>query len=158
MIFKTGSNGIGTFDSVFGPGFSQAAVYWNFDYTGNPLVATSSNFVSVDSSQSAKWKSCRSTLVTVLSNGLISKLIVLNLRFRLKVLDDGPGVDPGQLAKLTERRFRAEQARTRDPNGMGLGLHIAGQVAARHDFDLDLSAGEEGGLRVTFEGACLPRG
>jgi len=44
FIFATGDAGVGNFDSVFGPGFSQAAVYWLEQYFGNPLLATSSNF------------------------------------------------------------------------------------------------------------------
>jgi len=45
--FATGAGGIGDFTSVFGPGYSQAAVFWVSDYFANPvegLVATSSNF------------------------------------------------------------------------------------------------------------------
>lgn len=43
--FSTGSGGIGQFDDVFGPGYSQAAVFWVADYFGDPgIVATSSNF------------------------------------------------------------------------------------------------------------------
>ncbi len=45
FLFATGEAGIGTFDSVFGPGgFFQAAVYWNSDYFGNPLTASTQNF------------------------------------------------------------------------------------------------------------------
>jgi hypothetical protein len=43
-LFTSGANGIGDFESVFGTGFSQAAVYWLAEYFGDPLVATSSNF------------------------------------------------------------------------------------------------------------------
>ncbi|MCB1697978.1 MAG: VPLPA-CTERM sorting domain-containing protein [Halioglobus sp.] len=43
--FTSGSAGVGDFDSIFGTGFSQAAVFWVDQYYADPgLVATSSNF------------------------------------------------------------------------------------------------------------------
>ena len=47
-LFTSGANGIGDFESLFGPGFSQAAVYWLAEYYGDALVATSSNFTWSD--------------------------------------------------------------------------------------------------------------
>ncbi len=44
FLFSSGINGISDFETLFGPGFIQAAVYWNESYIGPPLVATSSNF------------------------------------------------------------------------------------------------------------------
>lgn len=75
--------------------------------------------------------------------------------FELRVLDDGPGVPDALLPRLAERRFRGEAARTRQPEGLGLGLHIARDVAERHGFELSFSATEGGGLTVTLSGATL---
>lgn len=72
--------------------------------------------------------------------------------FRLRVLDDGPGVPEDQLARLTERRYRADDARTRAPGGQGLGLSIAREVALRHGFTLTLRRSEAGGLEVELAG------
>jgi signal transduction histidine kinase len=77
-------------------------------------------------------------------------------RFRLRVLDDGPGVPDEHLARLTERRYRADEARTRAPGGQGLGLSIAREVALRHGFTLDLRRREAGGLEVELSGATAP--
>lgn len=74
--------------------------------------------------------------------------------FQLRVLDDGPGIDSQTLQNLTARRWRSEDARRRHPNGRGLGLSIADDVAKRHDFDLKLSKSEAGGLEVTISGKC----
>ncbi|MBC7769716.1 MAG: two-component sensor histidine kinase, partial [Phycisphaerales bacterium] len=48
------------------------------------------------------------------------------------VLDEGPGVPDGQLAKLTAPFFRADDARTSTANGAGLGLAIAQAIAEAH--------------------------
>jgi signal transduction histidine kinase len=76
-------------------------------------------------------------------------------RFRLRVLDDGPGVAEDELARLVERRRRGNDARQRHPGGLGLGLHIACTVAERHGFDLRLGRSEHGGLEVTLAGPTL---
>ena len=76
--------------------------------------------------------------------------------FRLRVFDDGPGVPDDQLARLTERRYRADDARTRAPGGQGLGLSIAREVALRHGFALDLRRSEAGGLEVELSGPAAP--
>jgi signal transduction histidine kinase len=68
----------------------------------------------------------------------------------LKVVDDGPGIPEGERARVLEPSFRGSEARTRHPHGMGLGLHIANDVATRHGLRLDLSDTEGGGLTVTF--------
>ncbi len=70
--------------------------------------------------------------------------------FRLKVIDDGPGIDAAERERLFERRFRGSAARTREPGGLGLGLYIARDVCERHNFGLSLNESEFGGLEVEF--------
>jgi len=74
-------------------------------------------------------------------------------RFRLQVIDDGPGIPADELSRLLERGFRGGAARTRVPEGQGLGLHITFRVAQLHDLKLDLGPSPYGGLQVDLVGA-----
>jgi signal transduction histidine kinase len=78
--------------------------------------------------------------------------------FSLRVIDDGPGIPEGELARLTERHFRGEAARSRRPEGRGLGLHITRRVAERHGFSIHIARSTYGGLEVELVGAASPRG
>jgi two-component system, OmpR family, sensor histidine kinase BaeS len=78
-------------------------------------------------------------------------------RFSLRVVDDGPGVPAPDLARLVERGFRGNAARTRSPDGLGLGLSITQRVAEIHDLDLRFGPSAYGGLQVDLEGPCLSR-
>lgn len=73
-------------------------------------------------------------------------------RFSLRVLDDGPGIPAEELARLGERSWRSDAARSRHPDGLGLGLSIAHEVARRHGYALELRRSEPGGLEVEFAG------
>ena len=73
-------------------------------------------------------------------------------RFRLRVLDDGPGVADDELARVVERSVRGEAARTRHPDGRGLGLAITRRVAELHHLTLRFSRAEPKGLQVDLEG------
>lgn len=73
-------------------------------------------------------------------------------RFRLRVLDDGPGVPADELARIAERSVRGEAARTRHPDGKGLGLAIVRRVCELHELTLAFANADEGGLVVTIEG------
>jgi signal transduction histidine kinase len=72
--------------------------------------------------------------------------------FVLRVADDGPGVPEDQLGRLGERRFRTAEARQRHPEGLGLGLAIARDVAERHGFALAFAANAPRGLTVELRG------
>jgi signal transduction histidine kinase len=72
--------------------------------------------------------------------------------FRLRVLDDGPGVPPDELPHVTTRGFRGASARTRGPGGAGLGLAIVRDVLDRHAFSLALRGVEPHGLEVEVAG------
>jgi len=77
-------------------------------------------------------------------------------RFTLTVADDGPGVPAADLARLTERRFRGEAARTRRPDGHGLGLSIAAEAVARVGATLSFHPSPEGGLTAEISGNLAP--
>ena len=73
-------------------------------------------------------------------------------RFRLRIVDDGPGVAETELARLGERHFRGQTGCARRQEGQGLGLHIARTVAERHGFTLRFGRPEGGGLEVQITG------
>ena len=74
--------------------------------------------------------------------------------FSIRVIDDGPGIPPEELVRLPERRFRGKAARTRHPEGTGLGLDIARDVADRHGLTLDFRASEYSGLEAELHGGA----
>jgi len=76
--------------------------------------------------------------------------------FRLRVLDDGPGIPTDELARVTERAYRGVTGRTRRPGGGGLGLAIVKDVLDRHGFTLALAPVEPRGLEVTLSGRLAP--
>ncbi|MGH8158342.1 MAG: sensor histidine kinase [Rhodanobacter sp.] len=63
----------------------------------------------------------------------------------LSVEDDGPGVAPELLPRLSERFFRAA---ANGEEGSGLGLAIVQRIAERHHAEVTYRSGEERGLRV----------
>jgi signal transduction histidine kinase len=72
--------------------------------------------------------------------------------FLLRVIDDGPGVPDALLSRLSERGFRADEARSRAPEGQGLGLAIVRRVADLHGFQLEFLRSEHGGLEARLTG------
>jgi signal transduction histidine kinase len=73
--------------------------------------------------------------------------------FALSVTDDGPGVTDEELAQLTTRWFRGSDARTRRPDGHGLGLAIAAEACRRLGLSLTFSRPGDTGLRVEIRRA-----
>lgn len=70
--------------------------------------------------------------------------------FVLSVTDDGVGVSDEDLGQLTTRWFRGSRARTRRPDGKGLGLAITAEACERLGFTLTFSPPSDGGLSATI--------
>lgn len=66
----------------------------------------------------------------------------------LRIEDSAPGVPEEALPKLQDRLFRAEQSRSREFGGAGLGLSIATNIVEAHGGEMRFSASSLGGLCV----------
>lgn len=56
------------------------------------------------------------------------------------VADNGIGIDPKHLPRLTERFYRADLGRSRETGGTGLGLAIVKHALSRHQAKLDITS------------------
>lgn len=74
-------------------------------------------------------------------------------RIRVSVTDDGPGIPPQHLPRLTERFYRTNVAASRERGGTGLGLAIVKHILNRHKGTLEITS--EVGKGSTFT-ANLP--
>ena len=63
------------------------------------------------------------------------------------VSDDGDGIPSQHLARLTERFYRVDKARSRRKGGTGLGLAIVKHALARHHSELEVSSRDGAGAR-----------
>jgi two-component system phosphate regulon sensor histidine kinase PhoR len=69
---------------------------------------------------------------------------------RLTVADEGEGIAPDHLPRLTERFYRVDSGRSRAMGGTGLGLAIVKHVVERHRGRLDISSVLGKGTIVTI--------
>ena len=73
---------------------------------------------------------------------------------RLTVADQGDGIPPEHLPRLTERFYRVDAGRSRTLGGTGLGLAIVKHIVERHRGRLDIASRLGEGTTVTV---TLPR-
>ena len=59
---------------------------------------------------------------------------------RVDVADDGPGIAPQHLPRLTERFYRVSVAASREKGGTGLGLAIVKHILNRHRGELVITS------------------
>ena len=76
-------------------------------------------------------------------------------RVRFAVLDDGPGIPPGERERVFERFHRTDSGRARSAGGAGLGLAIVRAIADAHDGQV--SARDTHGARGARVELVLPR-
>jgi two-component system, OmpR family, phosphate regulon sensor histidine kinase PhoR len=74
-------------------------------------------------------------------------------RLSIAITDNGPGIAPEHLPRLTERFYRASAATSRDKGGTGLGLAIVKHIVNRHRGDLKIQSvlGVGSTFQVTFD-------
>lgn len=80
-----------------------------------------------------------------------------NGRVWIEVRDTGPGIPSGELARIFERFYRADKARSREVPGTGLGLAIVSSIARVHGGSVSATSLPAGGasFRATFPAAPL---
>ena len=71
------------------------------------------------------------------------------------VADDGEGIDPVHIPRLTERFYRVDSHRSREKGGTGLGLAIVKHIVNRHRGRLRIESAPGEGSRFTV---VLPTG
>jgi heavy metal sensor kinase len=72
-----------------------------------------------------------------------------NGRVDISVRDSGPGIPTEHLAHVFERFYRADQARSRDDGGAGLGLSICRWIAEAHGGSISVESTAGQGARFT---------
>jgi two-component system, OmpR family, sensor histidine kinase SenX3 len=74
----------------------------------------------------------------------------------IAVGDQGIGIAPGDLDRIFERFYRADQARSRATGGTGLGLAIVKHIATNHSGRVDVSSAVGAGSTFTLRLPARP--
>jgi heavy metal sensor kinase len=111
----------------------------------------------------------RQALVAILHNAVKYSPPEGNIRIRVgtgngddwvEIHDSGPGIPPEHRARVFERFYRVDKARTRDEGGSGLGLSIADWGVRAHGGQIELECKEQSGctfrIRLPRNGSASP--
>ena len=71
--------------------------------------------------------------------------------YRITVADQGRGIPPGELSKITEPFYMVDKSRSRAEGGAGLGLALCKEIAEFHRGRLRFESREGEGTAVTVE-------
>ena len=138
------------------------------DALAQSLAAQEAALVIENEAPSAVVQGDRAQLVQMLAN-LVGNAIKYGrpgrpIRVRLSpaeggmlsvaVIDEGEGIAPEHLPRLTERFYRVDASRSRQVGGTGLGLAIVKHIVLRHRGRLEISSVLGTGTEV---GVFLPR-
>ncbi|WP_164479112.1 sensor histidine kinase [Nakamurella antarctica] len=74
----------------------------------------------------------------------------------IEVSDNGPGVGTDSLAKLFDRFYREDAARSRESGGAGLGLSIVAAIVKAHGGTVSAAHAQTGGLAVRVKLPLAP--
>jgi signal transduction histidine kinase len=69
--------------------------------------------------------------------------------YRISVTDNGRGIPPDELARITEAFYMVDKSRSRKEHGAGLGLALAARIAEIHHTKLDYASRPGTGTMVT---------
>ena len=76
---------------------------------------------------------------------------------QISIRDDGPGIPPEDLERVTDRFYRVDKARTKEGGGSGLGLSIAKMLVDAHRGILKISSDAGQGTTVTVRLPTIER-
>lgn len=68
----------------------------------------------------------------------------------VSIIDDGIGIAPEHITRVTERFFRVDKSRSRDQGGTGLGLAIVKHILAAHGRKLEIESSPGRGSKFSF--------
>ena len=70
---------------------------------------------------------------------------------RILVQDDGKGIPPEEMEKITQPFYMVDKSRSRKEGGAGLGLALCSRIAALHSLRLSIESRLGEGTTVTLE-------
>ncbi|MDQ0425173.1 sensor histidine kinase [Cellulomonas iranensis] len=76
----------------------------------------------------------------------------------VRVADDGPGIAPDELARITQRFYRTRDTRRRRVRGVGLGLSLVQAIVDEHGGTLSIDSTPGAGTRVDVVLPDVPPG
>lgn len=77
-------------------------------------------------------------------------------RLAVRVIDEGCGIPPGEIDRLTEPFYMVDKSRARQEGGSGLGLSLCQKIAAAHGAALQIASRQGAGTTVTILLALAP--